>query len=43
MVQYHVHEKMIIEAAKDFQTIFDTINKAEEDLAKELNTDSTLK
>ena len=43
MVQYHVHEKMIIEAAKDFQTIFDTINKAEEEQAKELNTDGTLR
>ena len=28
MVRYFVHEKNIIEAAKSYQTIFDTINKA---------------
>lgn len=33
MVKYYVHEKMIIECAKAYQTIFDTINKAEPELA----------
>lgn len=43
MVQYYIHEKLILDAAKAYQTIFDTINKAEGDLAKELNTDGKLK
>lgn len=42
MVQYYVHEKMIMDAAKAHQTIFDTIHKAEAELAKELNTDGKL-
>jgi len=43
MIEYYIHEKMILEAAKAYQTIFDAINKAEGDLATELNTDGTLK
>jgi len=42
MIQYYVHEKMILQAAKAYQTIFDTIRKADDDLQKELNTDGTL-
>lgn len=36
MIRYYVHEKMILDACKAYQTIYDTINKAEGDLAKEL-------
>ena len=43
MIEYYVHEKMILDAAKAYQTIFDAINKAEGDLATELNIDGTLK
>jgi len=43
MIQYYVHEKMILDAAKAYQIIFDTINKASVELAQELNTDATLK
>jgi len=42
MIQYYVHEKMIIQAAKAYQTIFDTIRKADDELQKELNTDGRL-
>ena len=42
MIQYYVHEKMILQAAKAYQTIFDTIRKADDDLQKELNTDGRL-
>jgi hypothetical protein len=42
MIQYFVHEKMILDAGKAYQTIFDTINKAEADLQKQLNTDGKL-
>jgi len=28
MVQYYVHEKELLEAAKAYQLIYDTINKA---------------
>jgi 26S proteasome regulatory subunit N5 len=43
MVQYYIHEKLILDCAKAYQTIFDTINKAEPELAAELNTDGKLK
>ena len=43
MIQYYVHEKMILDAAKAYQTIFDTINKAEAELATTLNTGGKLK
>lgn len=43
MIQYYVHEKMILDCAKAYQTMFDTINKAEPELAKELDGDDTLK
>lgn len=43
MIQYYIHEKMILDCAKSYQTIFDTINKAEPELATELNTDGKLK
>lgn len=36
MIRYYVHEKMILDVCKSYQTIYDTINKAEGDLAKEL-------
>lgn len=42
MIQYFVHEKMILDAGKAYQTIFDTINKADADLQKQLNTDGKL-
>lgn len=37
MIRYYVHEKMIMDACKSYQTIYDTINKAEDELEKELN------
>jgi 26S proteasome regulatory subunit N5 len=43
MIQYYVHEKMILDCAKAYQTMFDTINKAEPELAKELDPQDTLK
>ena len=43
MIQYYIHEKMILDAAKAYQIIYDTINKAEEKLAEELNNDGILK
>ena len=43
MVQYYIHEKQIMDCAKSYQTIFDTINKAEPELSAELNTDGRLK
>ena len=42
MIQYYIHEKMVLEAGKAYQTIFDTINKAEAELKTELNTDGKL-
>ncbi len=36
MIQYFVHEKMLLDAAKAYQTIFDSIKKAPEELAAEL-------
>jgi len=43
MIQYYVHEKDILNAAKAYQTIFDTINKAESELSEKLNTEGKLK
>lgn len=43
MIRYYVHEKMLLDCAKAFQTIFDVINKAEEPLATTLNTNGTYK
>lgn len=43
MIPYYVHEKLILDAAKSYQIIFNTIDKAEGELANELNTDGTLK
>jgi len=37
MVMYWVHEKEVLNAAKAYQIIYDTINKANEDLQKELD------
>lgn len=31
MTQYYVHEKEVLEAAKAYQTIYDTVNKAGDD------------
>ena len=42
MIKYYIHEKMIMDTAKAYQIIFDTINKAEGDLKKELDTDGKL-
>ena len=42
MIQYYVHEKMILKAAQSYQIIFDTIKKAEGDLQNELNIDGKL-
>jgi 26S proteasome regulatory subunit N5 len=43
MITYHIHEKNILEVAKAYQTIYDTIHKAEPELAKELDTNGTFK
>jgi 26S proteasome regulatory subunit N5 len=43
MIQYYVHEKMILDAAKSYQTIFDVVNKAEPELAKELDPTGSIK
>jgi len=37
MIRYYIHEKMIMDACKSYQIIFDTIAKAEGDLADQLN------
>lgn len=37
MTRYYIHEKMILETAKAYQTIYDTFNKSE----PELNLDPT--
>ena len=37
MIRYYVHEKMIMDVCKSYQTIYDTINKADEELAKDLD------
>lgn len=42
MIQYYVHEKMIIDAAKAYQIIFDTIKNANEELQAVLNKNGTL-
>tara|TARA_B110000977_G_C10842243_1_gene402490 strand:- start:402 stop:605 length:204 start_codon:yes stop_codon:yes gene_type:complete len=36
MIRYYIHEKMIMDACKSYQIIYDTIAKAEGDLADEL-------
>ena len=41
MVKYYVHEKMLLDTAKAFQTIFDTYNKA--DVALGLDPSGDLK
>jgi len=40
MIRYYIHEKMILDVAKSYQVIFDTINKAEEDLKKEVTEEN---
>jgi 26S proteasome regulatory subunit N5 len=42
MIQYYIHEKMILEAAKAYQTIFDTIKGANDELQVTLNKEGTL-
>ena len=37
MIRYYVHEKMIMDVCKSYQTIYDTINKADDELAKDLD------
>lgn len=36
MVRYFIHEKMMMDTAKAYQTIYDTYNKSEADLALDL-------
>jgi len=43
MIQYEIHEKKILDAAKSYQTIFDTIHKADAELSAKLNTGGKLK
>ena len=43
MIKYYIHEKMILDVAKAYQTVFDTINKAEPELLKELDSDGNQK
>ena len=43
MIQYYIHEKMILDASKSYQTIYDTINKAEPELQNELDSSSALR
>lgn len=43
MIEYFVHEKMTLETAKAYQTIYDTINQAKEELQVTLNRGGTLK
>lgn len=43
MIQYYVHEKMILDCAKAYQTMFDTINKADAELAATLDADGSQK
>jgi len=38
MVQYHVYEKELLNAAKDFQIIFDVYNKADAELTAKLDS-----
>ena len=37
MIQYYVHEKMTLETAKSYQTIFDTLNKADDEIKAKLD------
>lgn len=37
MIQYYVHEKMTLLAAKAYQTIYDTLNKADDELKAKLD------
>lgn len=32
MTRYYIHEKMILDAAKSYQTIYDTYNKSDPEL-----------
>lgn len=43
MIEYYVHEKMPLLCAKAYQTIFDTINGATEELAATLDKDGSVK
>lgn len=43
MIQYFVHEKMILDASKAYQTIYDTINKAEPELQNELDSNFNIR
>lgn len=43
MIHYYVHEKMILDAAKSYQIMFDVVNKAEPELAKELDATGSFK
>jgi multidrug efflux pump subunit AcrB len=41
MIQYYVHEKMTLDAAKAYQTIYDTIEKADDELKAKLDPEGT--
>lgn len=43
MVQYFVHEGMTLDSAKAYQTIFDTINSANDELQRTLDSDGSKK
>ena len=44
MVRFHVHEKETLETSKCYQTIYDTINKCEdEDLKKKLDANEEIR
>lgn len=43
MIEYYIHEKMIMDIAKAYQTIFDACNNASPELTKELDPNGTLK
>lgn len=42
MIQYYIHEKMTLDAAKAYQTIFDTVNKADDEMKQKLDSEGKL-
>lgn len=43
MIVYYIHEKMHLDVAKSYQTIYDTYNKAEAELQAKLDPTGALK
>jgi hypothetical protein len=39
MVRYFIHEKMVMDTAKSYQTIYDTYNKSEPELALDMTNE----